>query len=205
MHLRLTRRHALAAASLALGVLMLTGACRSEQYTARLASGDSVQFVRAIKGNDLVVKKAGGFARLRLVGVYTFDPNVREKNDIAVWANNAAEFAAHLGEKGPLKVVLELDELDPRGRHLGFLEVDGTDVGRELIEQGHGAVYTEYPFSRESAYFAAESPARVGVRGIWGGVAAKKRLLALRETWSAVRGREAGTPLLDPLLAAERR
>jgi endonuclease YncB( thermonuclease family) len=181
-------------------VLLTLSACRREEYTARLATGDAITFVRAIKGNDVVVAKGAGLARIRLVGVYTFDPNVAEKNDIIVWAQRAAEMMSSRARSASLRVVLEREELDPRGRHLGFLEADGVDLGKLLVEEGQASVYTEYPFSRETDYLAAETRAREGVRGLWGGTSATKRIRALRDTWSTVRERKFGAAPNDPLL-----
>jgi endonuclease YncB( thermonuclease family) len=181
-------------------LIALASGCRGEHYTARLATGDEVQFVKTIKGNDIVVDKQGQLARIRLVGVYAFDPTVREKKDIEAAAKKAAELAATLAKGKTLRVTLELERLDPRGRHLGFLEVDGVDIGRQLIVEGVGSAYTEYSFSREADYIAAEAEARAQARGIWSGKRPTNRIVALRETWAAVRSRGSGKALTDPLL-----
>src|SRR5690606_12711800 len=97
----------------------------------------------------------------------------------------------------------ERQELDPRGRHLGFLELNGQDLGLQLIAAGELGVYTEYPFSRETQYLAVEQQARAEQRGLWAASAVHGRLLALRRTWAAVRGR-GGAPPADQLLVAER-
>jgi endonuclease YncB( thermonuclease family) len=184
--------------------LVVVASCKTEVYDARLATGDAVRFVRAIKGNDVVVEKNGKRARVRLVGVYSFDPNVSEKKDILALARGGVDAIAKLTKDQEVGVVLERQELDPKGRHLGFLEVGGSDVGRTMIEQGSAAAYTEYPFSREADYLATETSARSESRGMWSGPVASKRLRALRETWSSVRARSFGSPPADPLLGAVR-
>lgn len=188
---------------LSLGVAALSLACHKEAYTAKLVTGDEVQLARAVKGHELVVQKNAELARIRLVGIYTFDPKVVEKNDVTVWANNAVGFMKARMENRPVRIVLEREEVDRRGRYLGFVEVDGVDLGQQLVEQGHAAVYTEFPFSREADYLTAEATAREGVRGLWGGTAAARRLRALRATWSTMRERGFASRPNDPLLGAQ--
>jgi endonuclease YncB( thermonuclease family) len=187
----------------ALVVVLLFAGCKGESYEARLSTGDTVKFIRAIKGNDVVVEREGKLARVRLVGVYAFDPNVSEKKEILALARGGVDAIGARTRDKPLKIVLELQELDPKGRHLGFLESDGVDVARSLIEDGTLAVYTEYPFSREADYIAMENGARAAGKGVWGATTSPKRLRALRETWASVRTRRSGAGPADPLLAAQ--
>lgn len=176
--------------------------CRDSYYQAKLADGDTVTLVRAVKGHELIVRKDGQAAKIRLVGIYTFDATVQEKNDITGFGRLAVDFVSSKAQGAALKISLERPDPDPRGRYLGFVDVAGADLGALLVQEGYAAVYTEYPFSREANYFAAENPARAGVRGVWGGTAARKRLRALRETWAAVRAREGRGIVADPLAEA---
>ncbi len=185
--------------SLAVLAVLVLAACSREEYTATLATGDEVSLVRANKGHELVLKKGEQLARIRLVGIYTFDPEAQARKDIMKAAKQAVE-AMHQKKGAPLKVVLEREAPDGRGRFLGYVEADGVDLGRQLVEEGSASVYTEFPFKREADYFASEDAARAQKRGIWTGNAAQKRILALRDTWSAVRLREFGSTVRDPVL-----
>ncbi len=188
-------------------ILFLCGAftaCRGDQHAAVLATGDSVQLVRAVKGHELVVEKQGQTAKIRLVGIYTFDPQVQEQSDITRYGKRAVDFVQTKTQGVPLRVVLERQAPDPRGRYLGFVELAGVDLGRRLIDEGYAAIYTEYPFSREANYFAAEASAREVGRGLWGGGAARKRVRALRETWASVRARAGSGAISDPLSESAR-
>lgn len=184
------------------GLVLVGASCRASEFRARLTSGDEVLFVRAIKGNDLVVRKGDELARVRLVGVYAFDPAVNENRDIAACAKGAAEAVTTELAGRPLRVELIHPERDPRGRHLAYLTSDTTDVGRWLLAEGHVAVYTEYPFARESDYLAVEAQSRARVQGVWAAPVAAKRIDAFRQTWAAVRSRAHGGSAVDPLLDA---
>lgn len=178
---------------------VLSSACRNEQHAAQLATGDAVQLVRAVKGHELIVQKLGQTAKIRLVGIYTFDPLVQEQSDITNYGKRAVDFVQTKTQGVPLRVVLERQAPDPRGRYLGFVELEGGDLGRRLIDEGYAAAYTEYPFSREADYFATETSARERERGLWSSGATRKRVRALRETWASVRARAGSGAISDPL------
>jgi endonuclease YncB( thermonuclease family) len=175
--------------------------CTPKAPPADINSGDEVQVVRATtRGHELVVTKGGKKATVRLVGIYTFSTWPREKTDVTTFAQAAIDFVTNEVGGRPAKLVLIRKELDPRGRYLGFLEMNGADLGQRLIEEGLAAVYTEYPFDREEPYMAAETKPRSTKQGIWSGRVAAKRLSALRQTWASVRLREFNNQVSDPLL-----
>src|SRR5262245_54264157 len=117
--------------------LLLVGAFScTKSFNAQLATGDQVTFVSGIKGHDIVVAEGNEQARIRLVGIYTFDPKLLEAADVSALARGAVDSAAKTAAGGPLQVELVRPEVDPRGRFLGFLERGGEDLGRSLIAQG---------------------------------------------------------------------
>jgi len=175
--------------------------CTPKAPPADINSGDEVQVVRATtRGHELVVTKGGKQATVRLVGIYTFSTWPREKTDVSTFAQSAIDFVTREVANRPARLILIRKELDPRGRYLGFLEMGDTDLGQRLIEEGLAAVYTEYPFTREQAYMAAEIKPRSEKHGVWSGRVAAKRLSALRQTWASVRLREFDNQVNDPLL-----
>jgi endonuclease YncB( thermonuclease family) len=182
-------------------VLAVIG-CNEKPPPVPIDSGDQVQVIRATtRAHELIVAKDGKQATVRLVGIYTFSVWPREESDVSTTASLAVKRVA--GEAGGRTARLELirKELDPRGRYLGYIEVDGVDLGQRLIEEGLAAVYTEFPFSREAPYFAAERKPRTGKVGLWAGRVAAQRVAALRDTWASVRLREFDSKVADPLLA----
>ena len=45
---------------------------------------------------------------------------------------------------------------DVHGRYLAYLELEGVDLGKRMVEEGVSMVYTEYDFAREGDYLTAE-------------------------------------------------
>lgn len=189
------------AKALAVGVALLAlHACSPKGPGVAINSGEVVTVVRANRGHELVVAKDGKTATVRLVGIYTFPIWPHEKTDISVYARAATEYLdSHVKDRN-VQLILERPEPDPRARYLGFIVLDGVDINQKLIEEGHAAVYTEFPFSREAAYMAAEKAPRLEPRGLWAGHHAARRITALRDTWAAVRARKHSEKVVDPLL-----
>ena len=184
-------------------LLLLTAACSSRPPEATLVNNDRVQYVRANRGHEIVVKKGDKTARIRLVGVYAFDPKIRRKNEIVNFADMAVSTWDKRFAGKDLEVTLEFEETDPRGRYLGQAHFGGEDIAEAMIREGLLAVYTEYSFRRSAVYHAAEAEARNAVRGIWSSDIAVERLKALRRTWSSAHARRFGDPAKDPFLGAE--
>ncbi len=182
-------------------VVVLAACGGAKEPSAVIRDHDPVRVTRVIKANEVEVEKEGRFARLRLVGTYAFNPAVAEKGDITTLGRQAVAFVKSALVDRKVVVQLIRPEVDAKGRYLVYLESDGKDFNRALVEQGLAAVYTEYPFDRERDYLAVEAEARAAQRGFWASTAAKKRLRALRDTWSAVQAREHGTPPGDPWLS----
>lgn len=177
--------------------------CPANKHRAVLSAGDQVQFLRANRGHEIVVKKGKHTARMRLVGVYAFDEAGRQHREIQALAERAARTWSDRFEGKTLTVALERSEPDPRGRFLGYLQDNDSDIAVELLKEGLLARYTEYPVPREAEYRAAEDSARQEKRGIWASETTVNRLKALRQTWSAAHQRRAGKTPQDSLLEAE--
>lgn len=185
----------------ALGLLFT--ACTSKTQRADLADGDTVTFVKANRGHEIVLEKDGARATLRLVGVYTFDPRVPNSAEIQSLAESAVDFLESRYQGERLTLQLERAALDPRGRYLGFLHAGEQDINVQMLSAGQAAVYTEFPFSREETYFQAERPARTSQKGIWRRPRSRERIAALRTTWAAVHARRVGSAPPDPLMAKD--
>lgn len=184
-----------------LGVALLLAGCDAKRFTAHINDGDVVRLVGAPRGHEWIVEKGGERARLRLVGVYAFDPRTPETS-LQERAAEAQAFAEALrGQE--LSIMLERREPDQRGRYLAFVAQGGRDLGAELVRSGLAAVYTEFPFSREAIYQEADAAARAAQLGLWRDPLATERLRALRKTWAAVRERFVGRPVHDPFVSAE--
>ena len=62
--------------------------------------------------------------------------------------------------------------LDKYHRTLAYLYLsDGTFVNLEIVRQGYGHAYVDYPFAHMEAFRSAEREAREARRGLWGDTA----------------------------------
>jgi len=177
-------------------------ACKSRGPEAKLADNDVVTFVSANRGHEVVVQKGPLTARIRLIGIYSFDARVREKNEVTRLADEAISHWGNTYKGKQLKVMLGPKDTDPRGRFIGYLYDGDADLGESLIREGQAALYTEYPFKEHDAYVNAEAEARGAKRGIWGATegVAHDRLRALRDTWTSLHRRKTDSAPNDPWL-----
>jgi micrococcal nuclease len=167
---------------------------------AVLRSGDSVRVVGIVKGDEVVVEKDGGQAHVRLLGVHAPEA-VIDDTAVEKMSRPAKTFLSVKALDQRALVFIGTPAKDPHGRYLGYLTVDGVDINRELIQQGHALAYTEFGHEREADYMAADAQARAAGRGVWADVRTQKMLVGLRRVWSEGRKHQSGEAPVDPLLA----
>lgn len=182
---------------LALAGLILTACPKSEPEPAELATGATVLVRSVVKGDELIVDEGGKSARLRLLGLHAFD-EVMEDAALARVAKSSVEQLTR-DVVGKTVVVTLTDKAQDRyGRYLAYVDVEGRDLARSLIEGGVSVVYTEYLFDRLPAYLEAESEARAAKKGLWADPQLVRMAGGLRRQWLEARG--GGGPD-DPLLS----
>src|SRR5688572_28300012 len=116
--------------------LVLLAACGgAKEPPAVLRDHDSVRVTRVMKANEVEVEKEGRLARLRLVGTYAFNPLVAERGDITRRAREAVTFVKSSLVDRKVVVSLIQPEVDAKGRYLVYVEADGKDFNRTLVEQ----------------------------------------------------------------------
>ncbi len=180
-------------------LLGFVGACKDEpKAPLQLAEGATVRVVKAVKGDELVVTAGGQEARVRLLGIQAFSAVIDDPQVQALAAGGIAA-VEKLARDKEVQLSFDTPEKDSSGRYLAYVSVSGTDLNKQLIEQGWAVVYTEFSFMREAAYLAAEAMARQAGRNIWGFEPAVALVKGLRRQWGEVRK---GKPLADPLVAA---
>jgi len=165
---------------------------------AELQDGDLVDVVVVLNGDELLVTKNEARAKVRMLGVRAFDAVINEF-ELTAFGRASVGFLEHWVMGHEVKVRFDTTVKDVHGRYLAYIERDGVDVNRRMIEEGVAMVYTEYPFSREAPYLSSETLARTAKRGIWGGPRAVARISGLREDWGRSRRHRTGTPFADPL------
>lgn len=161
--------------------------------------GDPVHVTLILNGDEIIIEKDQKRARLRMLGIHSFDPVVNEREITGFGRASVSFLETWILNKD---VVIHFDEpkKDVRGRFLGYVEREHIDINARMVEQGLSMVYTEFPFAREATYSNRERNAREARLGIWGGDKAVARIRGLRATWARTRKERFGQPPPDALL-----
>lgn len=145
-----------------------TSAPRSESTTTTTAApgvdppaAGGVRVVEVVDGDTLRVELAGTEERVRLIGI-----NAPERGECL--ADEATRALRDLVAGAEVQLVADRTDRDRFGRLLRHVEVDGTDVGAALVEDGL-ALARRYPpdTTRSGRYEAAQRAARDAGAGMW--------------------------------------
>jgi micrococcal nuclease len=125
------------------------------------APADGAVVGEVVDGDTLVVEVDGQRERLRLVGI-----NAPERGECL-----AEEATRWLGERvdgRSVELVVDRSDRDQYGRLLRYVEVDGTDVGAELVRAGL-AIARRYPpdTARDDQYHRLQEEAEAASAGMW--------------------------------------
>lgn len=114
---------------------------------------------RVVDGDTVVLETIG---TVRLIGVdapETVDPRV----PVQVFGAEASAFLHQLLDGESVRLEYDQQYTDKYGRTLAYLFLpDGTFVNREIVAQGFGHAYLEFPFQRMDEFRQAEREARGG-------------------------------------------
>ena len=181
-------------------VLTLSGCTKTAAEPVQLNTGDTVMVTEVKKGDELVVEKDGEKAGVRMVGIHSYQDVIKDP-ELTALGDASKGFLRETLEGQLVTITLEGPKKDSHGRYLGYVALkDGTDVNKAMIENGVAIVYTEYGFSREANYLAAEVEARAENKLIWSGKGTKTAT-GLRKQWAEVRSGRGHMLVSDPLIA----
>ncbi|HUU08983.1 MAG TPA: thermonuclease family protein, partial [Phycisphaerae bacterium] len=129
---------------------------------------------RIIDGDTIAVMRGGQEVKVRLIGVDTPE-TVDPRKPVEAYGKEASRFTTNLlqGEKVYLvKDPTKAETTDRYGRLLAFVyrAPDGLFVNAEIIRQGYGHAYTQFPFRYMEEFRALERFAREAGKGLWGEV-----------------------------------
>lgn len=115
---------------------------------AACGSGESLTVVRAVDGDT--VELSSGYT-VRLIGIDAPETGVCGHGE-------ATERMSQLARNRRVTLIAGAqDDVDPYGRLLRYVEVDGQDMGLAQIEGGHAVASDGFgPHPRENAYIAAD-------------------------------------------------
>lgn len=122
-----------------------------------------------IDGDTIAVDMAGVEEKVRLIGVDT--PETKDpRKQVQCFGKAASQFTKNL--IGENNVRLEADPIntnrDRYDRLLRYVYLpDGTFVNAEIVKQGYGFAYTNFPFSKIEPFKQFQAEAERNGRGLW--------------------------------------
>lgn len=121
---------------------------------------------RVVDGDTL---KLSTGETVRLIGVDTPE-TVDPRKPVERFGKEASAFTKRAAEGKKVRLELEgASNKDKYGRTLAYVWLpDGKLLNAEIIRQGYGHAYVQYPFARMEAFRALEKEAREKRRGLWG-------------------------------------
>lgn len=123
-----------------------------------------------IDGDTVAVKMGDTTESVRMIGVDT--PETHKPNSpVQCYGPAAAAYTKTL--IGSSQVRLQADpksqNRDRYNRLLRYIYLpDGRLVEQELIANGYGFAYTQFPFTKSADFVAAEDAAKAAGKGLWG-------------------------------------
>jgi len=143
----------------AVAVIAMTGGC------AEAPCGPATGVVSEVVDGDTIVLASGERVRYLLV-----DTPESTGGHHDCFGDTAARFNRDLVLGRTVELSYDAVCDDRYERTLAYLRVDGSDVGRVLLERGYGCVLHIPPAGddRVGDYRAAEAEARRARRGLWG-------------------------------------
>ncbi len=126
--------------------------------------------VRVIDGDTFVIEKNGAPCTVRMIGVDTPE-TVHPTRPVQFYGKEASRFTRNLlkGERVYLVVDPQQGERDRYGRLLGYIYryPDKLFVNAEIIRQGYGHAYPNFPFKHLARFRQVERFARQAKKGLW--------------------------------------
>ncbi len=140
---------------------------------AAVASAQAFYAVTRVVDGDTVVLETVG--TVRLIGVDTPE-TVDPRKPVQDFGIEASDFLKSFLASQTVRLEFDLQRTDKYGRTLAYLYLrDGTFVNREIVAQGCGHAYLNYPFKYMEEFRQAEHSAREAELGVWGPAQAQPR------------------------------
>ena len=143
----------------------------ASQVYAQLVTG-------VVDGDTLIVQ---GVGRVRLIGVDTPE-TVDPRRPVQYFGKEASVFTHRMAEGKVVRLEFDAERKDRFGRTLAYVYLpDGTFLNAELVKQGYGHAYTQFPFRylNLNQFRNYEREARDAGNGLWGD---ENALVVLSET-----------------------
>lgn len=125
--------------------------------------------VRFVDGDTIAVDMNGASETVRMIGIDT--PETHKPNAaVQCYGPAASSYVKNLisGKSVRLEADPKSTNRDRYERLLRHVYLpDGQLVALEIIKNGYGFAYTQFPFTKSDQFIAAQEQARSGVKGLW--------------------------------------
>ena len=120
--------------------------------------------IRVIDGDTIVLDSK---ETVRLIGVDT--PETKDpRKPVQYFGEEAYRFTKSIVEGKRIRLEYDQDRIDKYGRTLAYVYLeDGTFLNAEIIKQGYGFAYTNYPFKYMEEFRRYERESRENKRRLW--------------------------------------
>ncbi len=155
--------------------LLLAGHSLAQELQPTIPTNDftgapAYKVIRIIDGDTVVLSMDGKETKVRLIGVDT--PETAHPNKpVERYGKEASQFIKNLlrGESVYVEYESGASNLDKYGRLLAYLyrAPDGLFINLEIIRQGYGHAYTQYPFQYMELFRSYERKAAQAKKGLW--------------------------------------
>ncbi len=120
---------------------------------------------RVTDGDTIILD---GNEKVRLIGIDTPE-TVHPKKPVEYFGKQASQFTKNTCEGRLVRLEYDQERVDKYGRTLAYVYLEnGTFLNAEIIKQGYGFAYTQFPFKYMGTFVQYERKARRGNKGLWG-------------------------------------
>ncbi len=122
---------------------------------------------RVVDGDTIHVALDGGDVTIRLIGIDTPE-TVDPQRPVACYGPEASHFTTTQLTGSRIQLELDRDPIDPFGRTLAYVWLDGRLFNETLVEQGYAEARAYPPNTKyQGELDAAEDAARAAGSGLW--------------------------------------
>ena len=161
-------------------------------YPVENFTGDiAYKVIRVIDGDTVKIDYNGKATNVRLIGVDTPE-TVHPNKPVEAYGKEASNFTKNLLRGESVYLRFDTNRTDTFGRLLAYLyrAPDGLFVNLEIVRQGYGHAYTQFPFKHMELFRYYGNRARTAGKGLYG--IPQARVTSLSEASTAVESESEG-------------
>lgn len=132
------------------------------------------QCIKVIDGDTIILD---GDEKVRLIGVDT--PETKDpRKSIEYFGEEGFKFTKNFVEGKKVRLEYDQTKIDKYGRTLAYVYLEnGAFLNAEIIKQGYGFAYIDYPFKYLEEFLSYEKQARESKIGLWKDSDRKEKIL----------------------------